>query len=36
MDEIMIINFISQDSSVNVDIIYLSTDVFAEVEKKLY
>ena len=32
----MIINFISQDSSVNVDIIYLSTDVFAEVEKKLY
>ena len=36
MDEIMIINFISQNSSVNVGIIFLPTDVFAEVEKKLY
>ena len=33
MDEIMIINFISQDSSVNVCIKYLTTYVFAEVEK---
>ena len=36
MDDILIINFISQDSSVNVGIICLPTDVFAEVEKKLY
>jgi len=32
----MIINFIFQDSSVNIGIKCLPTDVFAEVVKKLY
>ena len=32
----MVINFISQDSSVQEGVICLPTDVFAEVEEKLY
>jgi len=36
MDEIMVINFVSQDSTVNRGIKCLSTDIFAEVEEKLY
>ena len=36
MDEIMVINFVSQDSTVNRGIKCLPTDIFAEVEEKLY
>jgi len=36
LNEIMVINFISPDSSVNEGIKCLSSDVFAEVEEKLY
>ena len=36
LNEIMVVNFISQDSSVNEGVKCLSTDIFAEVEEKLY
>ena len=36
MDDIMVVTFMSTDSSVNVGIKCLATDVFAEVEEKLY
>ena len=36
MDDIMVVTFISTDSSVNIGIKCLATDVFAEVEEKLY
>ena len=36
INEIMVITFISQDSSVNEGMKCLSTDIFAEVEEKLY
>jgi len=36
IDEIMVVTFISQDSSVNEGMKCLKTDVFAEVEEKLY
>ena len=36
LNEIMVVNFISQDSSVNEGMKCLSTDIFAEVEEKLY
>ena len=36
INEIMVINFMSQDSTINEGIKCLSTDVFAEVEEKLY
>ena len=36
LNEIMVITFISQDSSVNEGMKCLSTDIFAEVEEKLY
>ena len=36
IDDIMVINFISQDSTINEGVKCLSTDVFAEVEEKLY
>ena len=35
MDDIMVVTFISTDSSVNIGIKCLATDVFAEVEEKL-
>ena len=36
LDDVMVINFISTDSSVNKGIKCLETDTFAEVEEKLY
>ena len=36
INDMMVINFISQDSSVQEGVICLPTDVFAEVEEKLY
>ena len=36
IDDIMVINFISGDFSVNCGIKCLPTDIFAEVEEKLY
>ena len=36
INDIMVVNFISQDSSVNEGMKCLSTDIFAEVEEKLY
>jgi len=36
INEIMVINFMSQDSTINEGVKCLSTDVFAEVEEKLY
>ena len=36
INEIMVINFMSQDSTINEGIKCLPTDVFAEVEEKLY
>ena len=36
LDDVMVINFISNDSTVNKVIKCLETDTFAEVEEKLY
>ena len=36
LDDVMVINFISTDSSINKGIKCLETDTFAEVEEKLY
>ena len=36
LEDIMVINFVSQDSTVNRGIKCLPTDIFAEVEEKLY
>jgi molybdopterin converting factor small subunit len=36
INEIMVVNFMSQDSSINEGVKCLPTDVFAEVEEKLY
>ena len=36
LNEIMVVTFMSQDSSVNEGMKCLSTDIFAEVEEKLY
>jgi len=36
LNEIIVVNFISQDSSINEGVKCLPTDLFAEVEEKLY
>ena len=36
LDDVMVINFISTDSSINKGIKCMETDTFAEVEEKLY
>jgi len=36
IDDIIVVNFMSQDSTINEGMKCLSTDVFAEVEEKLY
>ena len=36
LNEIMVVNFMSQDSTINEGMKCLSTDIFAEVEEKLY
>ena len=36
INDIMVVNFMSQDSTINEGVKCLSTDVFAEVEEKLY
>ena len=36
IDDIIVVNFMSQDSTINEGVKCLSTDVFAEVEEKLY